>query len=464
MFEFGLGLTGLFTPILYATGLLVVVLTVVYRIEIGIYFLAFFFPLQNILDYVNKYPGGSNINDFLLLAMLVKWIISKREPGQSFLTSTSLYLPIGLLVIWTFMELFRGSAYLGYGNPTSMGNPLLMAWKNYWMPGIFFLIILNNIKSTKQIHLLFLMTLLAMLMLDRNFYTVLSQNEVEHYSDDLKEKLVSGGMALGGNTLAVFLAQNAVIFLALFFSDTNRIRKMLFLFTAGLSYYCIMFLFSRGGYLAVVASLFFLGVIKERKLLVLLVLLFIFYNTLLPQAVIERIEMTKTETGFDESAQERLGMWEQARAMISESPALGWGFSITPFIEVKAGWQFGNRTWGSFHNNFIQTTVEIGFIGLALLMWIYFTGMWLGWKLYKLADDPLYKGFGLGYCASVMGMLAGNLNGSYWHFYTVASYFWIYLALVIRLTIIATEAQAVTAAAKPQEMRIAVPDHLPEPA
>jgi len=54
-----------------------------------------------------------------------------------------------------------------------------------------------------------------------------------------------------------------------------------------------------------------------------------------------------------------------------------------------------------------------------------------------VAEDPLAKGLGLGFAASVMGMLAGNVNGSYWHFYTVASYFWIYMAIVLRLTKIA---------------------------
>ncbi|NLP12761.1 hypothetical protein GX408_20355, partial [bacterium] len=105
--------------------------------------------------------------------------------------------------------------------------------------------------------------------------------------------------------------------------------------------------------------------------------------------------------------------------------------------EVRAGWQYGDRYWGSFHNNFIQTTVEQGFIGLTLVLWIFFSGMWLGWRLYKVAEDPLAKGLGLGFTASVMGLLAGNINGSYWHFYTVASYFWIYLAIVLRMTKIA---------------------------
>jgi len=444
MFEFGLGLTSLLTPVLYVSALAAIILTVTYRLEIGAYFLAFFFPLQNVLDYVNDFPFGSDINDLLLLAMLVKWMIRKREPDEPFFEPTSLHLPMALLLIWTLLALFRGSEYLGYGMPTSLGNPLLVAWKNYWMPGLFFLIVINNLKSPRQLQLLFLMTTLAMLMLDRNFYTVLNQHEVEHYSDALKDKFIGGGIALSGNSLAVFLAQNAIIFVALFLYDTNKIRKAVFLFTAGLSYYCVMFLFSRGGYLGAVASVFFLGLIKERKLLLVLAVLVVFYQALLPQAVIERIEMTRTETGFDKTAQERLGMWEQAKEMIGESPVLGWGFSIAPFIEVRAGWQFGDRYWGSFHNSFIQTTVEQGFVGLLLVLWIYFSGMWLGWRLYKVAEDPLAKGLGLGFTASFMGLLAGNRNGSYWHFYTVASYFWIYLAIVLRQIKIAESPTPVT--------------------
>ena len=433
MLEFGWGLTSLLTPVLYAVALLVIVLTAVWRIEIGVYFLAFFLPLQNMLDYVKEYPLGEDINDLLLLAMLIRWAATRREPEEPFLQAAPVNLPVLLFFLWTGMEMLRGAAFLGLGLPTSLQHPLLVAWKNYWMPGLFFLIILNTIKRPEQIKVLVMVTLLALLMLDRNFYNVLSQHEVEHYSDSLKEKFLTGGAALSGNALAVFMAQYGVIFLALGLCDTHKLRRLAFLFTTGLTYYCVMFLFSRGGYLAAIASLFFLGAARERRLLVLLVFLCVSYQTLLPTPVVERINMTKTETGYDVTAQERLGMWEQAREMIAASPLLGWGFSISPFIEVRAGAGFGDRTWGSFHNNFLQTTVEIGLIGIALLLCIYFYGMWLGLKLYAASTDPFFKGIGVGFSASVAGILAGNINGSYWHFFTVSSFFWIYLAITMRL-------------------------------
>ena len=272
--ELGWGLTALLTPVLYGVALLTVLLTLFYRIEIGIYFLAFFLPLQNVLDYVNVYPMGKDINDILLAVLLVKWMLLKRKSGDQFLFSSPILVPIALLFIWTWLGVINGSEYLGMGFPTSLANPLVVAWKNYWMPVVLFFIVCNNIKNPRQIKILVLVTMASILMLDRNFYSILSGLDLGHYSDELKDKYLSGGISLSGNELAVFLAQYVVIFVALFFYDDHPVRKYFYLFTIALSYYCILFLFSRGGYLAAGAGLLFMGLIRERKLLLLLFIVF----------------------------------------------------------------------------------------------------------------------------------------------------------------------------------------------
>ena len=443
MFELGWGLTSLLTPVLYVAALLAIALTLFYRIEIGIYFICFFLPLQNILDYVNQFPLGKDINDLLIIAMLIKWLVSGREAGEKTLLPSPIHAPLILLFFWTLLEVSNGSSYAGLGMSFSLSNPLVSSWKNYWMPAVLYLIIANNIKSPRQIKTLVVVTLVSVLMLDRNFFSVLSDVDTSHYSDSVKEKFISGGVALTGNMLAVFLAQYIVIFVALASYDINRIRKYLYYVTIAFSYYCILFLFSRGGYLAAAASLLFLGIIKERKILVILTVVFIFYQTLLPVSVIERVSMTKTEEGLDGTSMQRIGMWEQAKSMISERPLHGYGFFVTPMIEVKAGAAFGDRTWGSFHNNYLQTIVELGIVGLLLVLWNYFTAMWIGWRLFQNSQDPFAKGVGLGVMASVIGILAGNVNGSYWHFFSVSSLFWIYLGIMVRLTHVMEQAGVV---------------------
>jgi O-antigen ligase len=428
--ELGWGLTGLFTQVLYVCSLAVILLTLFYRIEFGIFFLAFFLPLQNILNYTNIYPFGKDINDLVLLSLIIRWIYNKKRDGKKLFEPSPVYLPLILLAIWTYVGIWRGSFFLNLPLPLQMDHPLVVEYKNFWIPMILFLVVFNNLSDSKQRKWLVLALALSILVLDRNFYNIMSQHDTSHYSDALKDKLGGTSAALTGNVLAVFLAQYAIILLALFFQDISKWRKIYWGSICALSYYCVLFLFSRGGYLAAGVSAATLGVLKHRIILLLLVLVYLFYTFLLPPAVIERLEMTQTEDGYDNSVMERIGMWDQAKQMIAESPIWGWGFAITILTEVRAGEQYQNQVWHSFHNNYLQTAVETGLVGLALMLWLFGMGIKCGWQLYRTSDDSFEQSLGLGMICCVMGILAGNLNGSYWHYYSVASFYWIFLALV----------------------------------
>lgn len=440
MLELGWGLTKILVPVLYACSIIVIFLTIFYKIEIGLYFLVFFLPLQNILDYVNIYPLGKDINDILLVSLLIKWIINKKKDGEKILKKTPLNIPILLFLIWTYLGVWRGSEFLGLSSPLSLNNPLFASWKNFIIPFILFFVIVNNIKNMRNIKLLLIIMVFTIIVLDRNFYNILSLQDISHYSDALKNEHNSASVALSGNALAVFFAQYSIILVALFLFDSNKLRKALYGTVSALSYYCVMFLFSRSGYLAAGASWIFLGIVKEKRILAFLILIFLTWNTVLPTAVVERIEMTRSEEGFDGSAVQRLGMWKQAELMIADNPVLGVGYGITPFIEVTAGESYlYNYTWTSFHNNFLQTTVEIGLIGLALNLYLFFLGMYLGWRLFKIADNGFSKGLGLGFMCCVLATLAGNIAGSYWHYFTINSFFWAFYALVVKNIMIIEE-------------------------
>ncbi|MBN1543374.1 O-antigen ligase family protein [candidate division KSB1 bacterium] len=431
MLELGWGLTKILTPVLYGVSLLVVLMTF-YRIEIGIFFLTFFLPLQNILDYVNIYPLGKDINDLILAALLVKWILNSRARREPLLQPNPLNWPLLLFIFLTLWGTWRGSAYLHWPPPLDLGHPLLIAWKNSIIPYLMFFIVYNNIKNPKTMKALVLTMTAAILMLDRNFYNILSLQDTSHYSNTLKTAFIGGGAAISGNALAVFLAQYCIILLALFFCDTSKLRKIIYAPVSALSYYCVMFLFSRSGYLAAFVSLTLLGLLRNRRLLILMIVAMLFWNLVLPTAVVQRISMTTEGEEYDGTTRQRLGMWQQAEEMICRSPLLGHGFFITPYIEVRAGSEF-DYVWGSFHNNFLQTAVEIGLLGLFLTLLLFGLGFWQGWRLFRNSDNGFNKGLGLGLCCCIGGVLAGNIAGSYWHFFTVASFFWIFIALATRL-------------------------------
>lgn len=432
--EFGFGLTQFVAPLVFLAAVVVFFLTIFYKIEVGIFFLVPFIPLQNILNYANAYPLGKDINDLIILAMLIRWVSDGRK-REKFLHRSPLNLPILLFIFWTYIELWRGASYLGFPAPLSLSEARVIAWKDFLMLPLLFFIIFNNIKNQKHIEILLALMTLSMLSLDRNFYNAAEGRDFSEYTE--WRYTGSDGQALSGNALAVFQAQYSALLIFLFLASKKGWHKLLYGVTLIFNYYCLMFSFSRSGYLAAAVTVGFAGLIKDRRLLAGLIILAIFWKALLPLSVQQRIEMTKTDEGYDTTVMERLGMWELAKTIISENPVAGAGFAVTRYLNIQvSGFQY---TWASFHSGYVETTVELGFVGLSLYLLIFLLGIHAGWKLYRVADHELFKGLGLGFIGCVLGVLGGNVAGTYWNYMNVMGFFWVLLALVLRSTIIAQE-------------------------
>ena len=89
----------------------------------------------------------------------------------------------------------------------------------------------------------------------------------------------------------------------------------------GLTIFATMYTFSRGGYLAVLFGVFVLGLLKDRKLLLVLGVFLLTWQTVVPTAVRERVNMTENANGqLEASAQERVELWKNAEE--SNPPAV----------------------------------------------------------------------------------------------------------------------------------------------
>jgi O-antigen ligase len=425
--ELGLGLSTLLVVPLYIAGILAIVLTLFYRIEIGIFFLIPFLPNQNILNHLNELPLGKDINDFLIMAMLFRWVVDKGKTNEKLFVKTPLNLPIFLFLIWTFIEIWWGAKFFGDPLQFSLENPRVIYWKNLIRLPLLYLIVVNNIKNPDHKKLIIFLMIVAILILDRNFYNIARWRDFSHYSDEQKV----GGMAqnLGSNELAVFLAMYAVVLVSLFMHARNVWLKI---FLAGpilASYSCILFLFSRSGYLAAFVGIVIVGLLKDKKILLVLVVLIFAWQTILPNAVIERIDMTQNEEDYDVSTQQRFGMWELGKDIVLSSPIFGAGIDAARYINITVE-GFDSRLWHSFHNAYIQQAVETGLVGLAIYLWIYLSMIFTGWRLYKTSDEWFKKALGLGLLSCVITCLAGNLAGGYWNFIGVVGYMYVLAGLV----------------------------------
>jgi len=428
--ELGWGLSKILVLPLYVTTILVIILTIFKRIEYGIFFLLPFIPHQNILNYLNDLPLGKDVNDIIMIAIFIRWIIDKRRSGESFLIKTPLNLALILFILWTYIEVWWGASYFNHPAPLSLADPRVIFWKNLIRIPLLFLIIVNNIKNPKHIKIIMLLMIIAIVMLDRSFYNIAQYADLSHYSDTQK---VGGMESLGGNELAVCLAMYVVVFVALFSYVRNIWVKVLLFGPIWLTYYCIAFLFSRSGYLAAIAGWAVIGFLKDKRVFIVLIAMILFWQVLLPTAVKERIEMTKTEDGYDATTQQRFGMWKFGQDIVMSSPILGAGIDASHYFDISP--EGFSSTWHSFHNSYVQQAVETGLVGFGIYLWIFTLMIKAGWRLFRIGQEDFQKAIGLGLIACVFSCLAGNVAGGYWNYFSVVGYMYVLAALVMRSTI-----------------------------
>ena len=427
--ELGLGLIKVAPLIIYIGSFIVVFLTLFYRIEVGILYLVPLLPLQSILDRMQQYPGGKDFIDILLLALVVRWFINKRKAGKSIFIKTSFNLPILILVLWTYIELWLGSSNFSLSLPIQFQDARLKDWKNFMVLPLIYFIITNNVNDRNFIKLLTILMALSMAAMDVSFYNNFTEPEEFTWG-----AWIGGTFSyLGSNELASFYAMNTMILISLFLFDASVRRKVLFFAVAIFNLYCIIFLYSRGGYLATLVGFAYLGLVKNKKIFVALVVFLLFWKAFLPLSVIQRIEMTQTESGYDQSIEERLSMWEKGKQIFLQHPVIGVGYGTTPYLGITDDIVKHRRR--SLHNQYLQTAMELGVIGLSISMWLYILGIRAGWRLYKVVDEGFFKGLGIGLTAYVLAILVSNISGTFWRYLNVMGFYWVFLAFVVRTRI-----------------------------
>jgi O-antigen ligase len=210
-----------------------------------------------------------------------------------------------------------------------------------------------------------------------------------------------------------------------------------------LSMVALLFSLSRGAMVAFAAGLPIFGLFRSKKafavIIVLLCVTAVFYQTVLPEKVTDRIQSTfeqgaEGEVELDQSAQSRLEFLRAALKLFFENPLLGVGYG-----------NFGIRTMETFgrtratHNEFARILVETGLLGFLPFVSIFILASWHGLKLWKTASDSFYRGFAAAYMACIVSVVAVNMTGNRFENGIVSAYFWVLSALTHRAYLFAKE-------------------------
>lgn len=425
----GLGLSEYVPYVVYGLSFLVAFLAIFYRSEIGILFIASLLPVYSVVDETLKLEliFAKDIFDILIIGMLFGWVLQQNKKNQENpIGQSPILIPIFLFISYSLFSYFVGSSYLAHGI-LDVDNERLALWKNYITMPVLYLISYYNLRDRKWKYFLLILLFFSFLAMDLKFRQSFSWVKSYHFQEKSR---VSGTLGyLGPNEWGSFHTIYTLFIIGLFLVDKNLWRRIAYLILIIGGIYSLTYSFSRGAYFGFVAGLFFISILKSRKLLVLLIVFLLLWKVIVPISVVERVtgifkeQSGKRDTisigGTEIDSSGRKQLWDKALSLFYENPIFGTGFNTYYFL-------MGLDT----HNVYLKILSEQGIIGIFIYLGLYFFALRSGWRLYKKADEQFLKAVGFGFLCAVVGSIFVNFFGDRWTYLQIGGLYWMFWGVV----------------------------------
>jgi len=428
----GLGLAHLIPLVAYLGFCVMCIVSLGGRPLLGFYYLIPFLPYRSMRNHFVDYPLGKNILTILIVCVILGALFhGKRLP------KSKLYLIWLLFGIYLYFSMWLGAALGNAPAPLWLSDVNFVTWKDYMIIPLVFLATTLVVEDRKAVRTVIIISAIAILFIDRSF---ILQSMSRSWASFDESKRDEGPLAYGSNETAAFFAQFAIFFWG-FVQFVKRMKiKLLFYGLIAVTLFATMYTFSRGGYLAVLMGVFVLGLLKNRKLLIVLTVFLLTWQTVVPDAVRERVSMTKNQYGqLESSAQERVDLWKESWNSIIHSPIVGNGFAT-----FQLGEHVDNLK--DTHNWYVKVLVETGIVGMIIVIALLSQLLMLAFRLFKKAEDPLYRGLGLGLFVSLCSCMVANCFGDRWTLLEITGMLWVLIGAAVRANQLMTTETAATAA------------------
>jgi putative inorganic carbon (hco3(-)) transporter len=415
---FGTGL-GHYIPIIGYLGFWIMCLvSLTGRPLYGLYYLMPFIPYRTLRDKFLAFPLGNNLVTILLLTIILGALFrGKRLP------KSKLYAIWGVFAAYLYLSMWFGTIMGNAPAPLWLSDANFTTWKDYLVIPLLLVAACLVIEDRKAIRTTIIITAVTLVLIDR---TCILESLSRSWAAFDESKRDPGPLAYGPNQTAAFLAQFGAFFWGLGVALKKVKRKVMCYVLVAATIFATMYTFSRGGYLAVLMAVLVLALLKDRKLLIVLAVFLVTWEGIVPTAVRERVTMTQDSNGqLEDSARERVELWQNAEDAFARSPILGNGF---------ATFQYGQHVDAlkDTHNWYVKVLVETGLVGFVFALLLLWQMVALPWRLFRHSKDPLYEGLGLGLLLAVSACIVANLFGDRWTYVEITGILWILVGATLR--------------------------------
>jgi O-antigen ligase len=384
--------------------------------------LAFFIPAMVLVPNDLIPIPGMNFETIFGVFGLFLWMRANQLHGPDRI-HTSLGRLLVVYAVLTVLSCFQSWMLTGQ----SLGS-LLPAAKNYliWM---MFLPISFHVARERKDQVLVLVLISLTLFL--NSAQAIDKSWLAFVTGSLERNRAGALLAaqpnLFGGVLALFLPLFAV--LAINRIGSKHLNRWFLLCALAIGFALLLTL-SRGAWLGAAVGLVAVASLKDKRLLLILVLLAVGWRFWVPQQAVDRAAATMvTEESnlgaqdqvFGDSTQMRVEQYKSLPAMFSPHPIFGWGFNSFPQVFGEYGTL--GRPKGA-HSTYLLVAVEQGTIGLLMLALVFIHMGRLGWRATKICRDPFHRYIGLGLFGGAVSMAVCMASGNRFGFQAGFAYYW----------------------------------------
>lgn len=327
------------------------------------------------------------LEDLVVPALLGAWFIragKERVP----LARAHIWVPAVLsmlcMIISTVIGSFVGTSRL------MMAFLIMGKYTEYLM---IYLLVVNSVKTDREMKALAIFSILVALT---SSHLSLSATYTE--SANTVEGRVRGPLGETSNIYGAYLALHFLLALGLYLhanTSSGRFVAGAAVVLLGIS---ILFTYSRTTYVAIAGAILVFGLLKHRRLLLILLIMALILPFTAPTSVMERMATVAGVASGPSpgSWTARLGAWE-------------WAYNRMALTDFLLGQGIGSVRFGDVDSEYVRVLADTGLAGLALFGWILVRLGRLANRTYdRLPSRTFERGYLAGY---LMAFMAITIHG-----------------------------------------------------
>ncbi|QJW48656.1 polymerase [bacterium BFN5] len=300
---------------------------------------------------------------------------------------------------------------------------------------IYYLVV-NNIHSLEQVkRLVWTVLSSALVVTGYGFYQYFHGVDISAFQwvdgeqfPDLKVRVFS--TLKNPNLLAGFLVMMMALACGLGCKAKDMKNRLLFLFLFILFGACLGLTYSRGAWISVGFVIALYGVLYNKRILWLLLLVPVALY-LLHDGFTERLLSIFNPT--DTSSTLRIALWESTVAMIVDKPLLGigWGAYWLVYPQYDFFIQDTSTTIFHAHNMYLNIAAEIGIPGLIVFLTIMVGHIRTALSVVHEVTDRWVVGLLLGLVAALFGIAVNGFTDFILFNIQLSMLFWLFNAMIV---------------------------------